>query len=228
MARGQETEAYASEAMRERRRRILTEARALITEGGVEGLTLAALGKRAGVAKQTLYYAFSGKDDIVAAAILDYFEVSEERIAYRAEPGSIARLIERQVAITQRNLGIPNYIKALIAIYYGNSPQLWQAMFGTASKSHAMLVDALIERGHLQPWTRRDELIETMVGQTILVTNAWLQGRIEAAALADRLALGLLQLLAGVTREPVRGEVEAIAATVRAEGATAYLATLSR
>ena len=38
--------------------------------------------------------------------------------------------------------------------------------------------------------------------------------------------LALMQLLAGVTREPVRGEVEGIAAAVRESGAKAYLASL--
>lgn len=226
MARMQESEAYGSEAMKERRRRILDEARALITEHGVDGLTIAALGKRAGVAKQTLYYAFGSKDEIVAAAILDYFETSEEQIPYRGEPGSLTRLIERMVAISARNLGIRNYIKALIAIWHDGSPLPWQAMFDTASKSHRHVVTALIDRGALQPWVRPDELIEALVGQTILTTSAWLQGRIADAELADRQVLSLMQLLAGVTREPVRGEVEKIAAAVRDRGAMAYLASL--
>lgn len=224
MAKGPVSEAYASEAMLERRRRILSEARALITEHGVEGLTVAALGKRAGVAKQTLYYAFGSKDEIVAAAILDYFEVSEQEIAYRGAPGSLTRLIERMVAIGQRNQAIPNYIAALIAIWYGGSPLLWQAMFDTASRSHASVVDALAARGQLAGWVCPAELVESMVGQTILVTSAWLQGRIAGADLIDRLVLALLQTLAGVTLAPTRDDVEAIAAQVRSTGAKAWLA----
>lgn len=226
MARGPDGEAYDSEAMKERRRRILDEARALIGEHGVDGLTVAALGKRAGVAKQTLYYAFGSKDEIVAAAILDYFEVSEMQIPYRGEPGSLTRLIERLVAIGTRNLAIPNYISALIAIWYGRSPLLWQAMFDTASKSHRSVVTALVQRGALQAWVKPDELIEAMVGQTILTTSAWLQGRIADVELVDRLVLSLMQLLVGVTQEPARGEVERIAAAVREGGAKAYLASL--
>lgn len=225
MAKGPVSEAYASEAMLERRRRILSEARALITEHGVEGLTVAALGKRAGVAKQTLYYAFGSKDEIVAAAILDYFEVSELQIPYRAEPGSLTRLIERMVAIGTRNLQIPNYIGALVAIWYGGSPLLWQAMFDTAAKSHRPVVRALQTRGQLQPWVDPDELVEAMVGQTILTTNAWLQGRIAGEHLVDRLVLALLQLLAGTTLDPARAETAALAARVRAIGAKAYLAS---
>lgn len=225
MAKAQDSEAYASEAMKARRHRILSEARALITEHGVEGLTVAALGKRAGVAKQTLYYAFGSKDEIVAAAILDYFEVSEQQIAYRGEPGSLTRLIERMVAIGTRNLGIPNYIAALIAIWHGGSPLLWQAMFDTASKAPKQVVEALAARGQLQPWVQPAQLVETMVGQTILVTNAWLQRRIAGEDLIDRLVLALLQLLAGVTTDPTRGEIEALIAAIRQHGAKAYLAS---
>lgn len=225
MARAQESEVYASEAMIERRRRILSEARALIAEHGAEGLTVAALGKRAGVAKQTLYYAFGSKDDIVAAAILDYFEESEQQIPYRGEPGSLTRLIERMVAIGTRNLVIPNYIQALIAIWYGGSPLLWQAMFDTASKAPASVVSALAARGQLQDWIDADELVETMVGATILTTSAWLQGRFAGEQLVDRLVLALMHVLTGATREPTRGEVERIAAAVRRIGAKGYLAS---
>ncbi len=226
MARGPESEAYDSEAMKERRRRILDEAREMIAEFGVDGLTVAALGKRAGVAKQTLYYAYGSKDEIVAAAILDYFETSEGKIDYRGAPGSLTRLIERMVAIVTRNLGIRNYIAALIAIWYGRSPVLWNALFDTASTSHRKVIAALVERDALQPWVEPDQLIESMVGQTILTTNAWLQGRIADEDLIDRQVMALMQLLAGVTREPVRSEVERIAAAVREGGAKAYLASL--
>lgn len=226
MARVQESEAYSSEAMIERRRRILSEARALIAESGVEGLTIAALGKRAGVAKQTLYYAFGSKDEIVAAAILDYFEESEQQIPYRSDPGSLTRLIERMVAISTRNLRIPNYIQALIVIWYSGSPVPWQAMFETASRAHASVVQALAGQGQLLDWVDPDEQIESMVGQTILVTNAWLQGRIAGAELTNRLVLALMQSLAGVTREPTRGKVERIAGEVRRIGAKAYLASI--
>lgn len=225
MTRRTETEAYASEAMLERRRRILAEARAMIIECGVAGLTLSALGKRAGVAKQTLYYAYGSKEAVISAAILDYFEEYEARIPYRAAPGTIDRLIERLVGIGERNLGIPNYVAELIRIYYDGSPDLWQAMFSLASRPHESLATALHESGNLQDWVVPAQLVEAMVGQTFQVSSSWLQGRIADAELIDRLVLGVLELLAGAGGPAIRAEVDRIITEVRLRGARAYLAS---
>lgn len=226
MAKQQDSEGYASPAMAERRKRILATARELVSEKGIEGWSLAELGKRAGVAKQTLYYAFGSKDEVVAAAILDYFEEYEAAIPYRAAPGSIDRLIERIVGIGRRNLQIRNYVAALITIYYGRSPELWQAMHAVALRPHRSAVDALAAQGLLQPWVDPAALAEMMVGQTILIANAWLQGRIPETQMIDRMAMAVLTELAGSVREPVGDDIAGILAKIAGRGAEAYVAAI--
>ena len=211
MAKPQDAEGYASPAMLERRKRILAEARALVSEKGLDGWNLNELGKRAGVARQTLYYAFGSKEDVVAAAILDYFDDYERVIPYRTAIGSIDHMIERIVAIGHRNLTIRNYVAALVAIYYGRSPELWRAMHDVAVRSHEATVAALAEM---------------MVGQTILIANAWIQQRIPDTAMIDRMALAVLTELAGSTREPTRARIEATIRRIVADGAEAYIAAL--
>lgn len=225
MTRRNEIEAYASEAMLERRRRILVEARALIIECGVAGLTLSELGQRAGVAKQTLYYAYGSKEAVVSAAILDYFEEYEARIPYRAAHGTIDRLIERLVGIGERNLGIPNYVAELIRIYYDGSPDLWQAMFSLAARPHESVAEALYDTGRLQEGVVPSQLVEAMVGQTVQVSSSWLKGRIGDGELIDRLVLGVLELLAGVGTTAIRADIDRIIAEVRQHGARGYLAS---
>lgn len=226
MAKADESEGYSSPAMLERRKRILAAARALVSEKGIEGWSLAELGKQAGVAKQTLYYAFGSKEEVVAAAILDYFEEYEAAIPYRAAPGSIDRLIERIVGIGRRNLTIRNYVAALIGIYFGRSPDLWQAMFDVASRPHLSAVRALAARGQLQPWTRPEAVADMMVGQTILVANAWVQGRIPDAAMIDRTAVAVLTELAGSVHADARKEIDATIARITATSAERYIASI--
>ncbi len=223
----QESESYSSPAMKERRRRILAEARQLIAERGVTGFSLAELGKRAGVAKQTLYYAFGSKEAVVAAAILDYFEEYEAAIPYRAAPGSLDRLIERQVAIGRRNLGIRNYVAALVSIYFGDAPQLWSAMHAVAAQSHRTFVSRLVETGGLQGWRNPDEVVDGMVGQLFITANAWVQGRIADERMIDRLVLALLTYLSGLVEGETRAEVDAALERIAREGAEAYVAALA-
>lgn len=226
MTKQQDSEGYSSPAMAERRKRILATARELVSEKGIEGWSLLELGKRAGVAKQTLYYAFGSKDEVVAAAILDYFEEYEAAIPYRAAPGSLDRLIERIVGIGRRNLRIRNYVAALITIYYGRSPDLWQAMHEVSSRPHRAAVDALDGAGALLPWVDPATLAEMMVGQTILVANAWIQGRVADADMIDRMAMAVLTELAGSVRPAVRSSVEHTLGRIAKDGAEAYVSAL--
>ena len=226
MGRQPDNEGYASPAMAERRKRILATARGLVSEKGIEGWSLAELGKRAGVAKQTLYYAFGSKDEVVASAILDYFEEYEAAIPYRAAPGSLDRLIERIVGIGRRNLQIRNYVAALITIYYGRSPDLWQAMHAVSSRPHRAAVDALDAVDALLPWVDPATLAEMMVGQTILVANGWIQGRIDDSEMIDRMAMAVLTELAGSVRPVVRTSIEQTLGRIAHGGAEAYVAAI--
>ena len=65
---------YQSPAIRERRRRILNEARLMISEKGINDFSMDELGVRAGVAKRTLYNAFNSKELIISTAIQQYFD----------------------------------------------------------------------------------------------------------------------------------------------------------
>src|SRR3546814_18334025 len=63
-----------SAAMFARRRRILHEARRMMSEGGIDGLGMRELAERSGVSLRTLYTAFGSMEELIAAALR-----SEER-----------------------------------------------------------------------------------------------------------------------------------------------------
>jgi AcrR family transcriptional regulator len=64
---------YASQAMMERRRRMLTVALQMIEEGGVAAFNVRTLCERAEVSPRTLYYTFGNKEDLLIAAIEHHF-----------------------------------------------------------------------------------------------------------------------------------------------------------
>src|SRR3954452_21692853 len=122
MARNKrEVENYSSAAMQARRERILEETLNLISEQCLAGFSLLELCRRADVAKQTLYYAFGSREGLIAAAIREFFEKTDRQIPYHFPTGSLERLVERVVAISQRNLTLRNYVAAIVSFYYGGS-----------------------------------------------------------------------------------------------------------
>jgi AcrR family transcriptional regulator len=227
-ARVKEAESYASPAIQARRERILVETRKLITEQGLPGFSLSELCRRADVAKQTIYYAFDSKEGLIAAALLDYFEQSEQQIHYRCRVGSLERIIERIVAISQRNVGIRNYVGAITAFYYSmtTSLELSQAFQTIISAPHRPYIAKLRAARQLQPWVDSEQLSEGLNDQRMSVVSAWVQGRISDDRFTDRMALAVLTYLLGSVRGRARSHVEEVLKQVTAKGGVAFVAGL--
>ena len=66
-----------SEAMFDRRRRILRVARKMIGSDGLENFNMRDLGKKADVSTRTIYNAFGSKETVIALAIYTFFEKLE-------------------------------------------------------------------------------------------------------------------------------------------------------
>jgi len=99
---------------RERRRRIIEAARAMIRETGDAGLSMRALASRAGVSLATPYNLFGSRQAIVLAVLEDIREYQERFAALRsADP------IERIFAAVH-----------LALEYYKNDPRFYRALWG--------------------------------------------------------------------------------------------------
>lgn len=227
-ARPKDTESYSSPAMQARRARILDETRKLIAEQGFAGFSLLELCRRADVAKQTLYYAYQSKEGLIAAAIMDYFEESERRITYHGPQGSLERLIERMVAIGQRNLTIPNYVAAIISFYYSqnSSPELWRTLHAITTLPQRPYVEALRMARQLQPWVDPEQLIDALDNQRLGISHEWLIGRIRKEDMIDRMVIAVLIHLLGAVRGSAKGRIENALRQISEGGAITYVETL--
>jgi AcrR family transcriptional regulator len=219
---------YASPAMQARRERILDETLNLIAEQGMAGFSLLELCRRADVAKQTLYYAFGSREGLIAAAIRDFFEKSESRIPYHSPPGSLERILERVVAIGQRNLGIRNYVAAIVSFYYGGStsPELWRTIHDITLFPLRPYVEGLRRARQLQPWMSAQQLLDGMDAERLNVSNEWVQGRISDEEMIDRMVINMLTFLLGAVRGGARTHVERTLRDLTRVGAVAYVESL--
>ena len=215
--------------MQARRERILDETLNLISEQGLAGFSLLELCRRADVAKQTLYYAFGSREGLIAAAIRDFFEKTDRQIPYHFPTGSLERLVERVVAISQRNLSLRNYVAAIVSFYYGGStsPELWRALHDITTLPQRPYVEALRRTRQLQPWVDPQVLIDALDGQRIGVSNEWIQGRISDDEVTERMVLSLLTYLLGSVRGAARTHIERTLRRIAEVGAAAYVAELA-
>jgi AcrR family transcriptional regulator len=219
---------YSSPAIVARRKRILDIARALIAEKGYAQFNLGEVGTRAGVAKQTVYNIFGTRERIIATAISDYFEERESLIRYTSQPGTMERMIERLVVATRASESMPNYLGAVMAIYFSvdTDPDIWAAMHEVATYPHKAWIESLAAQGALQPWVEPAALIDDLAAHTSLALLDWCRGRLDTEQSIRQKVIGALTLAAGSTTGAASAEISAKLADIAANGLPDYSETL--
>lgn len=214
---------YSSPAIMARRKRILEEARKIISEQGIAALSMSEIGQRAGVAKRTLYNAFQTRERLIAAAIQEYFDEYVGRISFVNPPGTMMHNLERMISVVQRNRQIRNYIKAIMAIYF--SPEvdsdIWVAMHSMATRPNLEWMRTLQAKKQLQPWVDVNRLADDAVRFEYATINDWALGRIADDEIVVRLISSYLTFMLGATRGAARKEIEELLSRIEVEGAAA-------
>lgn len=220
---------YSSPAIVARRKRILEIARKLIAEKGYAAFNLGEVGARAGVAKQTVYNIFGTKERIIATAISEYFEEREGLIRYASSPGTLERMIERQIIATRASESMPNYLGALMAIYFSvdSDPDIWSVMHEVATYPHRGWIAALARDGLLQPWVDPATLTDDLAAHSNLALLDWCRGRIDTDRSLRRKVIGSLTIMAGSTIGVAHAQVTAKLDEIMAHGLPDYSGTLA-
>lgn len=130
-----------SEAMFDRRRRIIQVARQIVSEEGLEAFNMRALAHRAEVSTKTIYNAFGSKEMVIALVIHAYFEEFRTTKEFRGNATSFGGALERNLASTLRAAQSPNYVRALITLFF--SPTIHPAI-------HAVLIE--LTSRYWSPW----------------------------------------------------------------------------
>lgn len=193
---------YQSLAMSERRRKILRTARRLIATNGIDNFGLRELCKEAGVALKTLYNTFYSKDRLIAVAIREVYVEIEEKADYLNPATTIEGIIERLIAVNQRNFKARNYTLAVTSLYFGiNTPKVvWETLQALSFRNLKQWVIHTKEIGEFYDWVDADDLAHDIVNLEFSVINDWATKRISDKQYLPRLVLAVLSHAAGVTR----------------------------
>src|SRR5437868_2044890 len=84
----------------QRRTRILSVTRRLVSERGYNNITLSDIAKASGVTVQTLYNRFNSKDELLASAVAEYYQIVIGKAERTAEGSGITKLLHIIYTIT--------------------------------------------------------------------------------------------------------------------------------
>jgi AcrR family transcriptional regulator len=197
---------YKSATIFERRRRILREARAMISGSGYENFSIRELARRAEVAQKTLYNAFGSRENIIITAIYQYSNDFAEHTQYLHPEHTLEGRLERAIKVHSRNLQLRPYATAVMAIYNTTSSDtsIRQAIRKLSNDALRPFADHLAARRQLATDVTPDGYSERVTSFMYCTLSSWCLGEIPDNAMVESMA----ETLAMVTLASTKGAVK--------------------
>ncbi len=201
---------YSSEAILDRRHRILTETWKLIAEKGMQGFSVRELSQRAGVSQGTFYNAFGTRENAIAMAVTEYALSAVGGGPYNYRPSTLDGRIERLMRLHARVRSNRHYIAATMNVFWSDTiaNDAKQAMAAISHEAHLPYLKSLQQRRALVPYITADRLLETLTVSHYGVLSYWVAGGFPDADLPRRVVEEFLLVLAGATRGAAAREIE--------------------
>ncbi|WP_221793930.1 TetR/AcrR family transcriptional regulator [Aquisediminimonas sediminicola] len=198
-----------SEAMFDRRRRILRVARKMIGSDGLEHFNMRDLGKKADVSTRTIYNAFGSKETVIALAIYTFFEKFVTHLRFDTDATSFDGALERQITSTLRDVDFPQFMTAVAGLYF--SPTLHEdigtVLHDLATRSWTPWLAKIQARRQLEKSVNINDLLIDLSNLQYAKIHEWCTGAIDAEAFLIKTLCGILLMLSGATKGEARAEI---------------------
>lgn len=213
--------ANSSEAMFQRRRRILREARTIIHEDGLEMLNMRELSKRADVSTKTIYNAFESKENVIALAIQTYFLQFFTHIRFDEADTSFEGAFGRQVTSTLRDLDVPNYMRAVTMLYFSATLEqsIRTVLIDLATRSWVAWLHKVEDQRELQPSVIVRELLNDLSNIQYACIQEWSSGSIDNELFVIRSLSSVLMLLMGACTGSALAQLQTAFLSLRSDPA---------
>lgn len=200
---------YSSPRIFERRRRILEEARQLVSECGYEGFGIRELCQRAQVSPQTVYKAFGNKERLVTLAIRQHFESFSEHQKFFYQRSTLHGVVERIIISDAGTRVSREYVAALVAIHFSQTAQddlREAAQFHIVGTLQPWAV-ALREAGHLRRGFSPEMLVQNITHLLFGISLDWCRSAISDDEFLQQKITSVLLCGAGATRGAAQKEL---------------------
>ncbi|MGD9663897.1 MAG: TetR/AcrR family transcriptional regulator [Novosphingobium sp.] len=190
-----------SEAMFDRRRRIIREARKILSEEGPQGLNIRTLGKRANVSTRTIYNAFGSKETVIALAIHSYFEKFITGLRFDEDAYSFEGALIRQVTSSSRDIDIPNYMLAIADLYFSHTlhPDIRAVLYYFATRPWIKWLKITEKSKQLEQGIDLNDLLSDISNIQYARINEWTSGMMSDVEFLRKTLISVLTTLAGAT-----------------------------
>lgn len=197
-----------TERQMKRRAAILSAARKLITERGLNGVTMRDLAAESGVALRTLYQTFGDKNSLLRAAIEERFS----RIYGDIESAQCRRGVDRFLfildAVKDMTLAHADYARALAPMLLAaeNTKALDEIRYSPYRRS----IQQIDDDGDLAPWADID-LSSSIVRQQVQgIYTLWARDQIADESIGDIAKLAGAATLSSMTTGRTQKQLQAI------------------
>lgn len=211
---------YSSDAMAERRSRILSETRRMVSEDGLDNFSIRNLCKRASVAPKTIYNVFHSRDRLIAIAIREAYEGVNRHIRYRTSPDTIEGIVDRLISVNSRNFKAKNYTRAVTSLYFSGSVDLdvWSALRSMVFLNLDHWLTKVEQDGNLAAWIDKATAAGLFANLEYSVINDWAFDRIPDEDYIKTLIIGVLSIANGVTTGASNESVRRMLASIEESG----------
>ncbi|MBA6413783.1 TetR/AcrR family transcriptional regulator [Parahaliea sp. F7430] len=192
-----------------RRNHIINVTRDMISEVGIEGITMRELAKRCNIAVATIYNNFgsSGKEAVIAAALqLDFggrFEELDDSL-------SPAEKVKARISQTANDIKGPlrDYTKAVQYFYFHHqqASEIRAIIHDYSVSEFNQIVRQIEARGHLETWVDTKPFADDLVTQVYALIVKWSQGYIADRSLKKRLLQAVCLQFIAISKAKTRKE----------------------
>jgi len=195
----------------ERRERILTAAREIIAEGGLDALTTRDLARRARVTVPTVYKLVGSKDEVLFAAVEDRTRRFLAGIGSHAEMRPEARALAVSRDCAAELIRAPHYYRAILLLMHSSDAgaEVRRSVGRTVVAQFEAAVSALGEADELVDWVDPRSVAERLGVGLTAVALQWATGDLGDGEFERTALLGTCMLLLGVCHGEARAAIEA-------------------
>jgi AcrR family transcriptional regulator len=196
--------------------RILAATKRLLGTIGLERMTMKDVAVASDVAEATLYNRFGTKDNLVSAAVVDYFETRIRRnVEHHACRTPIEKVLVTAQVVAEAVVEAPEFTRGLMNTWFDcrSERSTTLRLADTISASWIPILLEMRAQRLLAKWVSLKLLSDELRDREFGVVVRWAQGQIADRRCRDHLAYASLMPLLGVSRGK---QVEAITTVLEA------------
>lgn len=199
---------YASNAIQQRRARVVAVLRKLIVEKGVDGFTLAEVARQAQVSERTIYNIGKTKSDLVGQAVQHYQqELASEGLD--GESLELDQVLESLAKVSARLIPERNWAETIARLYFSGSTsrEIYLSLVAISASHLTPAVNLFLRRGELAEAAPVELVAHHFADTAFGILNDWALGRIADLHLSGHLQYALLAALTLLISDEARQEV---------------------